>query len=175
MGNRLPSISIDTASPTQLDALRDIQHDRGLSGSQIGALFAMLLASPEAARHVGKVGAHCRFHTALPPALREAAILAATYATGFELEIRVHEPLAAQSGVAAEDIAALGRADHDALPAELADVARLAHAVAAGIPVTNAVFNAARSRFGDGGVVDIAVTAGYYLMLTRVGRALMPG
>lgn len=174
MGNRLPSISPDTATPAQLEALRDIQRDRGLSGAQIGAMYAMLLASPEAARHVGKVGAHCRFHSVLPPNLRETAILAATYAIGFALEIRIHEPLAAQSGLAGEHIAALKRADHDALPAELADVARLAHAVAAGIPVTDAAFNAARTRFGDGGAIDIAVTAGYYLMLGRISKALMP-
>ncbi len=175
MANRLPSISPDSATPAQLEALRDIQRDRGLSGAQVGAMFAMLLASPEAARHVGKVGAHCRFHTALPPALRETAILAATCAIGFDLEIRIHEPLAVQSGVAAADVAALGRTDHDALPAELADVARLAHAIAAGVPLTDAIFNAARTRFGDGGAIDIAVTAGYYLMLGRISKALMPG
>jgi len=174
MGNRLPSISPDTATPAQLEALRDIQRDRGLSGTQIGAMYAMLLASPEAARHVGKVGAHCRFHSALAPNLRETAILAATYAIGFDLEIRIHEPLAEQSGVAREHIAALKRADHDALPAELADVARLAHAVAAGLPVTDAVFSSARARFGDGGAIDIAVTAGYYLMLGRISKALIP-
>ncbi len=174
MSDRLTPVTIENATPPQRQAMLEIQRDRNLPDGKLGRIFALLLASPGAAHCVGKVGAHCRFNSALPKPLREVIVLATTFHIGFELENRVHEPLALEYGISPQHVAALKQGNFAELPEGMRQLAQLSNAVSTGKEVSDELFESVRASYGNDAVVDTVVMAGYYLMLSRVSRTLMP-
>lgn len=174
MSDRLTAITAATATPQQREVMLEIQRDRNLPDGKLGRIFALLLASPGAARCVGKVGAHCRFNSALPKQLREVVVLATTYHLGFEMENRAHEPLALEYGITPANLTALKQGKFSELPEGMRQLAQLSNAVSSGKEVGDALFESVRATYGNDAVVDTVVMAGYYLMLYQVNRTLMP-
>ncbi len=109
---------------------------------------------------------------ALDPALRELAILeVGRLAAGYEWD--QHVPIALAAGVRREQVEAVERGEHHAacLTAGQRAVLEFTAALVAG-EVDEATWQALRVRLGEREVVELALTAGHYLMLARVMTAL---
>ncbi len=173
MANPLPAFDLDKATPEQREAALEIQQDRNLAGQPLGAIWSSLMPSPNAARRIARVGAHCRFQSVLTEHQREVAILAAACPMGFEYEAKYHETYAANLGVPREVIAAVMAGHLDSLPGEFRVVAQLSRAVAMGEP-TAVALAAVRQQLGDRAAIDLVTTAAYYTMLQRISATLLP-
>ena len=119
------------------------------------------------------LGAYLRYQSVLPPAAREATILAVAGELQCEYEWQHHEPLARKAGLSADAIAAIraGSVPEGSGPAEAAAV-RYAQELLRSRRVAPDTFEAARGALGNGGVVELTVTAGYYTMLALSFHAL---
>lgn len=169
----MAAFDMGKATPAQREAIEEIHKDRGIAAGQpVSPLWASMLASAGATRRIAKLGAHCRFDSALKELQREVVILAAVHPLRFEAEIKVHAEIAARLGLAADALKALEASRFDALPAELRPLAELSFAVATGSGKTAAPLAAVRSQAGEQAAVDAVATAGYYVMLFRVSQAL---
>ncbi len=168
-----PAFDINQATPAQREAAEEVQRDRNILGQPLSPMWASIIASPGALRRIAKVGAHCRFDSALTPLQREVAILATAHVLRFEAEITVHEQLGTKLGLTPEVLAAIKQARFDGVPEELRCIARLSHAVATGTVPTAEPLAAARAHLGAQTAVDIVTIAGYYVMLYRVSHTLM--
>ena len=78
--------------------------------------FAVWLHAPEFGDLAQKLGAHCRYHTALPPRLSEFAILVTARLWRAQYEWFAHVPMAERAGVKPQTIGDLraGRAPKNA-------------------------------------------------------------
>ena len=173
MATTLPAFDLDKATPEQREAAMEIQQDRNLTGQPLGAIWSSLMESPNAARRIARVGAHCRFNSVLTEHQREVAILAAACPMGFEYEATYHETYAANLGVPREVIAAVMAGRLDTLPDEFRRVAQLSRAVAMGEPTAEALA-AVRQQLGERAAIDLVATAAYYTMLQRISATLLP-
>ena len=173
MATTLPTFDLDKATPEQREAALEIQQDRNLAGQPLGAIWSSLMDSPNAARRIARVGAHCRFQSVLTEHQREVAILAAACPMGFEYEASYHRTFAANLGVPPQVIEDVMAGRLDTLPAEFRAVAQLSRAVAMGEP-TAAALAAVRQQLGDRAAIDLVATAGYYTMLQRISATLLP-
>lgn len=170
MGTRLPQVRDADADAEQAEVLAEILAARGLE--QAPPLFAALLNSPEGARTVGALGAHCRGAESLAEDVREVAILAVVLRRDAGFEIPVHEDLARRAGVGEDQLVALRAGDWEALGPELGVAAELAHAVA-GPGATEDLVSRARERFGDRGATDLGLLAAYYVMVAALATVLL--
>ena len=139
-----------------------------------GGVFAMLATSPEAMRRVSKLGAFARFGTSLPDLPREAAIYVTACREQFAAEVRIHGETAKRLGGDDALLDHLANGAFDQVPDRVQQAAIFAHTLATTGAVDQPVFDAARAAFGDRGVVDLAVTVGYYVLLARLNRVFAP-
>ncbi len=84
--------------------------------SEIRGPFLVYLHAPKFGDHAQRLGAHCRYHTVLPPRLSEFAILVTARLWRAQYEWFAHAKIAADAGVKAATIADLrvGRAPKSA-------------------------------------------------------------
>ncbi len=162
------------ATSKQREVAAEIMQDRLAPGQPLTALWSSLMSSPDLARYVAKVGAYCRFHSALTEKQREVVTLTTTYAIGFDYESRAHEKISLKVGLDEAVIAALRQGDRSALSAEWRNIADLAHAVAAGEPSAD-LLNVVREELGDQGTIDLVGICAYYAMLQRFSKTLIKG
>ena len=113
----MPPIPAKLLSPDQWKAVEEIVATR--RGELIGP-FIPALRSPEFTRRLQRLGEYLRYDAALPPKLREMAILLTARHWTQHFEWYVHAPIAQQAGVRAETIKAIAaRRRPDAMePAE---------------------------------------------------------
>jgi 4-carboxymuconolactone decarboxylase len=166
---RIPAITHRDALPA---AHHDVWDAIARSRGRVQGPFTVLLHSPELTRRIAHVGAYVRFESALPPAARELAVIAAARAMDCRFEWGAHEAEAVKAGVRREAIAAVR--DHRA-PAGLTEDEALVVAYVVQLlqhhRVDDATFAAMRDRFGVEGVVELTATVGYYGMLACVLNA----
>ncbi|GIX47885.1 MAG: carboxymuconolactone decarboxylase [Candidatus Tectimicrobiota bacterium] len=142
------------------------------SRGRIAGPFGVLLHSPELAGRVAHLGAYVRFDSALPPAVRELAILTTARELDCQYEWTAHVPLARQAGVRPEAIDAIGQRTAPAgLTEEEALVVRFGQQLLRQHRVEEATFRAALARFGPQGTVDLTATVGYYGLVACVLNA----
>lgn len=168
MKSRLPLPDVDRLDPPQQAVYRSIMATRGnLSGP-----FLAWMHSPELASHAEKLGAFCRYQTGF--ALVESEMLILLVAAHFRCigEQQIHEPIAEQAGLSADQIADI----RERRPVRLA-TARLTviHAVAEELLESN--------RIGDGlyeegvrvlgvrGMVELVGIVGYYSLVAMTLNA----
>lgn len=134
--------------------------------------FSPLLHSPEVAQRVAHVGTYIRFESTLPAKDRELAVLTAAREMEVAFEWAAHVRAAGEAGIDEDAVAAIARGDFAALSEAEALPARFAHALLTKHRVPESDFQAARQRYGDQGVIDLAATVGYYAMLGCLFNAL---
>jgi 4-carboxymuconolactone decarboxylase len=150
---------------------------RGQSISPRGP-FAAWMHAPVFGELAQKLGAHCRYHTALPPRLSEFAILCTARFWRAQYEWYAHAPVAERAGIKAKTIADLkaGRAPETAPKDE-----RAIYAFVQELNKTRRVSDRAYKRvhafLGDAAMVELVGILGYYALIAmtiNVFRMLPP-
>lgn len=160
---RLKIPSESELSPKQAELLADIQKTRG--SSVLGGPFAVFLNAPEYGDLAQKLGAFCRYRTALPPHLSEFTILVLARFWRSQYEFWVHAPIAEKAGVKAATIQAIrtGR------PARLSRDERAIYDFIAELHKTKRVsdknYKRVQALFGDAGTVEFVGILGYYTLV----------
>ena len=137
----------------------------GARGSMQGP-YNVLLRSPELGHLAQQFGAHTRFHSSLPLALNELAILLVARQWTCQFVWWAHARIAADAGLppAAIDAVALGVAP-EALADDAAAVYAFCHTLLHQRQVSDAQHAAVVARFGESGVVDLMGTMSYYTLV----------
>jgi 4-carboxymuconolactone decarboxylase len=164
--DRLPPIPPDELTPAQRLAAETLT--RGPRGALFGP-FVPMLRSPELLDRAQRLGEYLRYESAIPPRLRELAIL--TTARHFEqaYEWHVHAPAAAQAGLAPQVIAAIAeRRPPPSMQSDEAAVYEFCRQLHELHAVSDAAYGAVLSLLGERGVMDLCGVCGYYGLLALV-------
>lgn len=132
-------------------------------------LYRLLMHAPDVAVGWCGLGVAIRQRTSLDDALREMIICSVAHRTGSAYELDAHEPIARRAGVSDESLAALP--DWSATPELFSDEQRRALRLVDCVLEARfdaEVMRAARERFDDSAVLEIAATAAYYLSISSL-------
>jgi 4-carboxymuconolactone decarboxylase len=151
------------------DQLRAAEEFRQLRGVEPFGPFIPLLKSPELMTRVSALGEYLRYRSALPPRLRELAILITAAHWRQQYEWDVHAPVALEAGIAQSVLDAVWKGD---APADLDTAQQALHDLCIAIHRDRTVFRAlhdrARAALGEQGAIDAIAICGYYSMLAMV-------
>jgi 4-carboxymuconolactone decarboxylase len=155
---------MNDAQRALLEALR--AGPRGKSITPRGP-FAVWMHAPEFGDLAQKVGAHCRYKTALPPRLSEFAILCTARLWRAQYEWFAHEPMAGKGGVKPKTIQALraGRAPKSA-PKDERAIYDFVQELYKTKRVSDRTYKRVHSFLGDAATVELVGILGYYVMIS---------
>ncbi len=158
-----------------LEALR--AGPRGKSITPRGP-FAIWMHAPEFGDLAQKLGAHCRYKTALPPRLSEFAILCTARLWRVQYEWFAHAPMAERAGVKPKTIQELraGRAPKSA-PKDERAIHDLVQELYKTRRVSDRTYKRLHAMLGDKAMVELVGTLGYYVLISmtlNVFRMLPP-
>jgi 4-carboxymuconolactone decarboxylase len=164
---RLPDLDELRMSPAQRVMRDAIVTSRGLTSSKLGGPFAVWLHAPEFGDIVQKLGAHCRYRTALPPRLSEFSILTMARLWRAQFEWFAHAPIAEKAGVKPDTIRGLqaGRKprtmakDEHAIYDFIAELHRTRR-------VSDKTYARVQAVLGDVGMVEFVGLLGYYTLVS---------
>ena len=166
VGGRFKPLTYDHMTPQQRTMA-----DHLLNGERGGmnGPFNVLLRSPELGDAAQALGAQVRFHSSLPRRLNEFAILITGRFWDAQYEWYAHKRLALQAGLDPATINALAvgqrpkamQPDEEAVYNFASELLRMKR-------VSDAVFESARSKLGERGVVDLVAVVGYYGLVSIV-------
>lgn len=127
--------------------------------------FRVFLNSPAAAAAIAEFGSQVRFRGALPARVLEIVVMRAAAVLGDRFMWAHHETLARDAGLSADELAALRNTAGPLAGQTQADAELVAFvdAMLAGA-MTDDVFDAIRSRLGDGQIMDLCLAVAYYGM-----------
>lgn len=170
--DRFPPIAPEKMTPEQKAIADTIMSTRG---SMNGPFYAWL-RDPALADRLEKTGEQIRFHSSLPHALNEFAILITARHWSSQFEWYAHYPLAMKAGLeapVADDLAngvrPRGMSDEEAI---VYDFSTALHRSGT---VDDDLYARALAKFGEQGVIDLIAVNGYYdlvsmtLGVARVG------
>jgi 4-carboxymuconolactone decarboxylase len=171
----MPPIPAERMTPAQRDVAQELA--AGRRGAVYGP-FVPALRSPELTTRLQRVGEYLRYEPALPPKLREMAILLVAREWTQDFEWDVHAPLAEREGLDAEVIAAIadGRRPTNA-DANETIVYDFFHELFVRRSVSDPTYASTVAALGEQGVVDLVALIGYYTtlaMLMNVARTPLP-
>ena len=141
----------------------------GPRGAGLRGPFKALLRSPDLGDRVQRVGAYVRYHSVIPQALNEMAILQAGRHWNAQYEFYAHRILGLQAGLRPEiaDAIAANRRP-DPMGADETLVWEFADSLLKTTRVPDAKFAAVKARFGEQGVLDLVGAIGYYSMVSMI-------
>jgi len=163
-GDRFAPLTYDQMTPAQQAMI-----DHLLIGERtsLGGPFNILLRSPEMGDTAQQFGASMRFHAALPkPALETVIILTARYWTA-QFEWSAHKRAALQAGVSPAIVDAIaGGKRPSGMDPDLEAAYNFTSELLRTRQVSDVTFAAAKTRFGEKGVVDMIALNGWYSMVS---------
>lgn len=166
MTDRMPPIPMSGMDAAQRRAAEAL-----IAGPRKGVFgpFVPLMRSPELMDRLQRVGEYLRFDNAIPARLNELAIAITAHHVQNEFEWAVHRPLAVKHGVDPSTLDAIARGERPAgMPADDALVHDFVVELLRTNFVSDGLYEAARSRFGERGVVDLVATVGYFIAISLV-------
>ena len=167
--DRLPPLEREAMTAEQRRAADALV--RGRRGALYGP-FVPLLRSPELLDRAQRLGEYLRYDSALPPRLRELAILVTARHFRQAYEWHVHAPAAIEAGFSPETIAELAAGRR---PPSLRPDEAVVHDFCAELhgrhEVRDERYAAALALLGERGVVDLTGLCGYYGLLALVMNA----
>jgi len=164
--DRLPPIPPDELTPAQRRAAEALT--RGPRGALFGP-FVPMLRSPELLDRAQRLGEYLRYDCAIPPRLRELAILMTARHFGQAYEWHVHAPAAAQAGLSAEVITAVAaRRRPQAMQGDEAVLYEFCQQLHERHAVSDEAYAAALRLLGEQGLMDLCGVCGYYGLLALV-------
>jgi 4-carboxymuconolactone decarboxylase len=174
-GDRFKPLTAEQLTPEQKAMVDDL-----LSGARtsLEGPFNVFLRSPEMGNLSQKLGEYLRFRSAVPKRLNEMAILMTARWWSSQYEWYLHKPIAVSAGLNAAVIDAI-QAGHR--PAQMQPDEAILYDFCTelrdGRRVSDGTFKAALGLLGEGGVVDLIGTMGYYdlvSMALNVDRYPLP-
>ena len=150
-------------SPKQHELLADIRKTRGTG--PLGGPFAVLLHAPEYGDLAQKLGAFCRYKTAVPPHLSEFTILVLARFWRSQYEFWVHAPIAERAGVKASTIQALRTGRVPRLTKEQRSIYDFIAELHKTKRVGDQTYARVHALFGDAGRVEFVGILGYYTLV----------
>jgi 4-carboxymuconolactone decarboxylase len=175
---RLPQIEEAKLSEAQRALLASLRAGpRGRSATVRGP-FAAWMHAPVFGELAQTLGAHCRYHTALPPRLSEFVILCTARLWRAQYEWFAHAPMAERAGVKPKTIADLraGRQPKSAPPDERA-LYLFVQELYKTKRVSDRMYKRVHSFLGDAAMVELVGILGYYALISmtlNVFRMLPP-
>ena len=129
--------------------------------------FAVYLHAPGYGKLAQALGGYLRYHTSLPPRLKEFAILCTAQHWKAQYEWHAHAPMAAADGVKETTIRNL-KAGHPAKSAAKDELAiyEFVKQVYAKRRVSNAAYARVHKVIGDTGMVELVGILGYYALIS---------
>ncbi len=129
--------------------------------------FAVWLHAPEFGDLAQKLGAHCRYKTALAPRLSEFAILCTARLWRAQYEWFAHAPMAERAGVKPATIRALraGRKPQ-AAPKDERAIYDFVQELYKTRRVSDRSYKRMHAVLGDGAMVELVGILGYYVMIS---------
>ena len=172
---RLPPLSPERMTPRQREVAEAI------AGGPRGGLrgpFQAWLRSPEVADRFQRVGEYVRFHSSIPPALNELAILVTAREWTAQFEWHAHHALAMKAGLPPAIADAIARGERpEGMDADQRIVYDFTPELHRERSVSDAAYAAVVERFGERGLVDLVAACGYYVavaMTLNVARVPLP-
>ncbi len=166
---RVPLLEADQAHPKVREIFQKIE----ANGHQIVNLYKVLAHSPELCTAFIRFGNKILFRGALPPPLRELAILRVSEVTDANYERTKHIEIAGQVGVPEAKIKAIpdwsGSEAFDDLERA---VLQYTDEVTRNVRVSEETFAQLRKHLDDAAVVELTVTIGFYNMVSRILESL---
>ncbi|HEY4944131.1 MAG TPA: hypothetical protein VII56_22075 [Rhizomicrobium sp.] len=157
--DRFAPLAPDAMTPEQKAIADAIVATRG----SMNGPFNAWLRDPALADRLQRLGEQIRFHSSLPPALNEFAILITARHWTSQFEWYAHYPLALKAGLepnVAADLAAGERpAGMTGDEAAIYDFSTALHATG---DVDDLKYKAVLDRFGEKGLIDLIAVNGYY-------------
>ena len=159
-GGRFKPLTYDQLTPDQKTMVEHLF--AGERGGMNGP-FNVLLRSPEMGDLAQKLGAQLRFHSALTAKQRELAIILTARDWAAQYEWTAHKRLALQAGIGQDVVDAIAAGKRPAsLGPDEQPVYNFVTELLKTRQVSNAVFNAAKAKLGEKGVVDLTGLVTYY-------------
>lgn len=174
-GDRFPPLTYTEMTPAQ-----KAMTDHVLTGERhnMGGPFNILLRSPEMGDLAQRLGAELRFHSELPPKLRELAIITTARFWTVQFEWSAHRRAAERAGLQPAVIEAIASGKRPAgLDPDESAIYNFCSELLATHQVSDPVFHDAVTRFGERRVVNLVSLVGYYqlvAMLLNTDRYPMP-
>lgn len=161
---RLKDLSEDQMTTRQREIAADMLRSRGKTA--IGGPFGVFLHAPDYGDLAQKLGAYCRYRSAVPPRLSEFAILVIARLWRAQYEWYVHAPIAEKAGVKAATIKDLqaGRVPKSAPKDERAlyDFISELHKTKR---VSDKTYGRLHALLGDAAMVEFTGILGYYTLI----------
>ena len=163
---RFPKLSLPEMNDAQRAVAEQIM--AGPRGEVRGPYIA-LMHHPALAARLQELGEQLRWKSKLPKRLLELAILVTARRWTCQHEWFMHEKLAREAGLDATIIAAIAqRISPKDVPGEEAAVYAFCSEAHASGHVSDATFDAVKSRFGLDGALELLATCGYYSLMAMV-------
>ena len=165
---RVPEPTRDQLDPEARDLYDRIAQTRGATRGP----YVVLLHHPALCERVAALGELLRFHSGLPGADRELAILTAGREAEAPYEWAAHQPVALREGTRAEAIAVVreDRPTHDLRPRE-AVIVDTVRAIYRARGLTADQFARAAAELGRRDLIELVTLAGYYGMIAAILNA----
>ena len=163
-GNRFKPLTWEAMTPEQQAMTRAVLG--GQRGSMQGP-YNVLLRSPEVGQLAQQFGAHTRFHSSLPLALNELAILLVARDWSAQFVWWAHRRIAEEAGLSPVLIQAIatGASVPTDLPTDVQVVHRFCRELLTQKRVSDVTYADAVNHFGERGVVDLMATMSYYTLV----------
>lgn len=173
---RLSNVTREDLKPEDLSFFDEIVGSRG----SIRGPYGILLHSPKVAARVANTGTYVRFECDIPDGLKELVIITTAKEIKSQYEFSAHARLAREAKVSEETIRAIAQGTApQGLSGDEEIVVRYTQELLRDRKISDASYNAAKSRFGVQGTVDITVLIGHYLLVGQILAAfdveLAPG
>jgi 4-carboxymuconolactone decarboxylase len=167
MTERFKTLTDDEMTPEQKKLKQSIVS--GPRKQMSGGPFQAFMRSPELGEIVQQFGAHIRYKSIFPDALKEFAILVTARHWTAQYEWYAHRRMSEQAGLspAIADAIAEGRRP-EKMSDEQAAIFDFASELVRTGEVSDKNFAAIKDRWGERGVVELILTCGYYSTVSMV-------
>jgi 4-carboxymuconolactone decarboxylase len=161
---------VDVGQPERLTAEQRRVYDEMMAGPRghVTGPFPYLLRTPEICDHVQKLGAYCRYGSSLPRKVMELTVLVTARHWNAYYEWGAHAPLARKEGASDATVQAIAERRRPAGDEDAALVWDLVTTLLGKRGLDDALYAKGIARFGEGGMLDLATTVGYYGLLAQV-------
>lgn len=164
---RLPALLEERMSPPQKSLVSAIRSGPRGKSVEIRGPFAAFLHAPTFGDLAQRLGAHCRYNTAVPPRLSEFAILCTARMWRAQYEWFAHAPIAEKAGISRKTIADLkaGRTPRSAKKDERA-IYDFIHELYRKRRVSDRNYKRVGAILGHDGLVELVGILGYYVLIS---------